>query len=213
MFHYLEDPEGSNPWDDEFSKANRPRVPQMRHVTEADQNRENVDTKEEIEWGRKMTTQRNLFLQRLVASVETEKKPKNLALSHFVSGNSEISMISDPSSASLPQSQRRHLHVLNLLNGARRRLPRMIISCITSRAQTVSKIPHRPPFNPLVQVNVMAVLFSLDGNLRILISSYSFLVIPAVEPRRRSYPEPRYPGGERTMLEREPILSSVDKYY
>lgn len=102
MFHYLEDPEGSNPWDDEFSKANRPRVPQMRHVTEADQNRENVDTKEEIEWGRKMTTQRNLFLQRLVASVETEKKPKNLALSHFVSGNSEISMISDPSSCFSP---------------------------------------------------------------------------------------------------------------
>jgi len=60
----------------------------MRHVTEADQNRENVDTKEEIEWGRKMTTQRNLFLQRLVASVEAEKKPKNLVLSHFVSGNS-----------------------------------------------------------------------------------------------------------------------------
>lgn len=84
MFHYLEDPEGPNPWDDDYSKANRSKVPKMRYLSEAEQNKENIDTQEEIEWGRKMTAQRNLFLQRLVASVESEKKSKNLALPHFV---------------------------------------------------------------------------------------------------------------------------------
>ncbi|KAJ3557438.1 hypothetical protein NP233_g11740 [Leucocoprinus birnbaumii] len=87
IYHYLEDPEGPNPWDDDYSKANRPRVPKMRYLNEAEQNQENVDTPEEIEWGRKMTAQRNLFLQRLVASVESEKKSKNTAAPHFVPGN------------------------------------------------------------------------------------------------------------------------------
>jgi len=31
--------------------------------------------------------------------------------------------------------------------------------------------------------------------------------MPTVEPRRYSYPGPRFPGGERTMLERKYILS------
>lgn len=87
IYHYLEDSEGPNPWDDEYSRANRPKVPKMRYLTEAEQNLENVDTPEEIEWGRKMTAQRNIFLQRLVASVENEKKSRNSALPHFVPGN------------------------------------------------------------------------------------------------------------------------------
>jgi Ino eighty subunit 1 len=58
----------------------------MRYLSETEQNQENVDTQEEIEWGRKMTAQRNLFLQRLVASVESDKKSKNPALPHFVPG-------------------------------------------------------------------------------------------------------------------------------
>ncbi|KAF9454891.1 hypothetical protein P691DRAFT_715838 [Macrolepiota fuliginosa MF-IS2] len=86
IYYYLEDSDGSNPWDDEYSRTNRPRAPKMRYLTEVEQHSENVDTQEEVEWGRKMTAQRNLFLQRLVASVENEKKPRNTALPHFVPG-------------------------------------------------------------------------------------------------------------------------------
>jgi Ino eighty subunit 1 len=87
MYHYLEGPTGPNPWDDDYSRANRPKVPAMRCLSDAEQSQEDVDTPEELEWGRRMTAQRNLFLQRLVASVENERKPKNPALPHFVSGS------------------------------------------------------------------------------------------------------------------------------
>lgn len=92
IYHYLEDSDGPNPWDDEYSRANRSKAPTMRYLNEAEQSQENVDTQEELEWGRKMTAQRNLFLQRLVASVENEKKSKNPALPHFVSGSYAVSM-------------------------------------------------------------------------------------------------------------------------
>ncbi|KXN89841.1 Ino eighty subunit 1 [Leucoagaricus sp. SymC.cos] len=84
IYHYLEDSEGPNPWDDEYSRTNRPKAPKMHYMSEDEQNQENVDMPEEIEWGRKMTAQRNLFLQRLVASVEGEKKSKNTAAPHFI---------------------------------------------------------------------------------------------------------------------------------
>lgn len=42
---------------------------------------ENVDTAEEIEWGKAMSAQRNIFLQRLVNSLENEKKGKNVVTS------------------------------------------------------------------------------------------------------------------------------------
>lgn len=87
MYYYLEDANGPNPWDDDFSRTNRPKAPAMHYLTDVEQNQEDVDTPEELEWGRRMTAQRNLFLQRLVASVETERKPKNPALPHFVSGS------------------------------------------------------------------------------------------------------------------------------
>ncbi|EKM83715.1 hypothetical protein AGABI1DRAFT_124042 [Agaricus bisporus var. burnettii JB137-S8] len=92
MYYYLEDANGPNPWDDDFSRTNRPKAPAMRYLTDVEQNQEDVDTPEELEWGRRMTAQRNLFLQRLVASVETERKPKNPALPHFVSATPEATL-------------------------------------------------------------------------------------------------------------------------
>jgi len=44
---------------------------------------ENVDTKEELEWGNMMSNQRNVFLQKLVSSIEMDKKTKTSA-PHFV---------------------------------------------------------------------------------------------------------------------------------
>lgn len=86
IYHYLEDSDGPNPWDDDYSRDNRPKAPKMRYFSEAEQRQENIDTQDEVEWGRKMTSQRNLFLQRLVASVENEKKPRNPTVPHFIPG-------------------------------------------------------------------------------------------------------------------------------
>ncbi|KAG1715639.1 hypothetical protein ID866_1521 [Astraeus odoratus] len=77
MFHYLEGPDQPNPYDDDYSRQNPGKVPRLRRLSDAEMAAENVDTKEEIEWGKTMSTQRNHFLQRLVQSLENEKKGKN----------------------------------------------------------------------------------------------------------------------------------------
>ncbi|KAF9243938.1 hypothetical protein BU15DRAFT_86352 [Melanogaster broomeanus] len=82
IFHYLEGPDQTNPYDDDYSRENPGKVPWLRRLTDAEMAEENVDTPEEIEWGKSMSAQRNLFLQRLVTSLENEKKAKNaIALS------------------------------------------------------------------------------------------------------------------------------------
>ncbi|KAL4069496.1 hypothetical protein J3A83DRAFT_4095644 [Scleroderma citrinum] len=78
MFHYLEGPEQPNPYDDDYSRQNRGKVPYLRRLSDAEMVAENVDTNEEIEWGKVMSAQRNLFLQRLVNSLENDKKAKNV---------------------------------------------------------------------------------------------------------------------------------------
>ncbi|KAF8845263.1 hypothetical protein BDN67DRAFT_961559 [Paxillus ammoniavirescens] len=77
IFHYLEGPDQSNPYDDDYSRENPGKVPWLRRLTDAEMAEENVDTPEEIEWGKAMSAQRNVFLQRLVSSLENEKKAKN----------------------------------------------------------------------------------------------------------------------------------------
>ncbi|KAG9314535.1 hypothetical protein JVU11DRAFT_5333 [Chiua virens] len=80
VFHYLEGPDQPNPYDDDYSRQNPSKVPWLRRLTDAELAEENVDTPEEIEWGRAMSAQRNVFLQRLVNSLENEKKAKNVAM-------------------------------------------------------------------------------------------------------------------------------------
>lgn len=77
IFHYLEGPGQPNPYDDDYSRQNPGKVPRLRRLSDAEMAAENVDTKEEIEWGKAMSTQRNLFLQRLMSSLENEKRAKN----------------------------------------------------------------------------------------------------------------------------------------
>ena len=79
MFCYLEQADAQNPFDDDYSRKYRhlAKVPWLRRLTEDEQKLENIDTPEEIEWGRKMSSQRNAFLQKLVSSIEKEKKARN----------------------------------------------------------------------------------------------------------------------------------------
>jgi Ino eighty subunit 1 len=85
IYHYLESPKPPNPFDDEYSRKNLGKAPFLRYLSDAAMEKENVDTPEEIEWGNMMSGQRNAFLQRLVSSMEYEKKAKTTA-PHFVSG-------------------------------------------------------------------------------------------------------------------------------
>lgn len=86
VYHYLEDPTSSkadapstNPFADEYSSKNPGKVPWLpRLSTEDMQSRgENIDPKEEIDWGSKMCALRTTFLQRLVKTSEVEKKNRS----------------------------------------------------------------------------------------------------------------------------------------
>jgi len=79
MYHYLEDDVGPNPFDDAFSSQNRGKAPEMRILTHEQNEAENVDTQEELAWGRTMSNQRNLFLQKLVSSTDIDKRSKSNA--------------------------------------------------------------------------------------------------------------------------------------
>ncbi|KAG1757369.1 hypothetical protein EDB19DRAFT_1933859 [Suillus lakei] len=86
IFHYLEGPDQPNPYDDDYSRQNPGKVPWLHRLTEEEMAQENVDSPDEIEWGKAMSTQRNLFLQKLVHSIEKEKKVKaatSASKSHF----------------------------------------------------------------------------------------------------------------------------------
>ena len=74
MFHYLQGPDRPTPFDHDYSRANPGKVPRLRHLTNDEMARENVDPPEEIEWGKKMSAQRSKFLKELVDEMEAEKK-------------------------------------------------------------------------------------------------------------------------------------------
>lgn len=84
VYYYLEN-SAENPFSDDYSRANSGKAPFLRKLTDAQIGAENIDTPEEIAWGKKMSAQRNAFLQRLVSSTEYEKNAKASA-PHFVSG-------------------------------------------------------------------------------------------------------------------------------
>jgi len=76
MFHYLSPPGTSNPFDDDYSRANPGKVPRMRNLTREEMAQENQDPPEEIDWGKKMSAQRGKFLKELVDEMENDKKKK-----------------------------------------------------------------------------------------------------------------------------------------
>jgi Ino eighty subunit 1 len=79
MFHYLEGSDQANPFEDEYSRQNPGKVPWLHRINETEMQKENVDTEEEIQWGIMMSGQRDVFLQRLMTSIDAEKKAKPLA--------------------------------------------------------------------------------------------------------------------------------------
>ncbi|KAJ3762161.1 hypothetical protein EV360DRAFT_79584 [Lentinula raphanica] len=83
IYHYLESDEPPNPFDAPNSRPIPGKAPYMRPLTHMELLRENVDTPEELEWGKRMSAQRNIFLQKLVTAMESEKKSKPAA-PHFV---------------------------------------------------------------------------------------------------------------------------------
>lgn len=86
LYHYLEDDAGSNPFDDRYSVKHPGKAPLIRRLTQAEGKRENVDTQQEVQWGKIMSGQRHLFLRKLVSSMaEPERRPK-AAAPHFVTG-------------------------------------------------------------------------------------------------------------------------------
>ncbi|EEB96384.1 hypothetical protein MPER_04492, partial [Moniliophthora perniciosa FA553] len=89
-------PEGPNPFDDNHSQSHPGKAPFLRPLSDAEMAKENVDTREEIEWGKMMSGQRNVFLHKLVSSQEDEKKNK-AAAPHFVP---------EPQSATQPSTSR-----------------------------------------------------------------------------------------------------------
>ncbi|PPQ72721.1 hypothetical protein CVT26_003016 [Gymnopilus dilepis] len=82
LYHYLENENPPNPFDDEHSASHPGKIPYLRKLSTAEYQRENVDTPEEIQWGNMMSNERNLFLQRLVTSSD-EKKSRSGA-PHFI---------------------------------------------------------------------------------------------------------------------------------
>ncbi|KAJ8596536.1 hypothetical protein M405DRAFT_153221 [Rhizopogon salebrosus TDB-379] len=79
MFHYLEGPDQPNPYDDDYSRQHPGKVPWLRRLSEEAMAQENVDTPDEIEWGKSMSEIRNIFLQKLVKSIDKEKRAKAAA--------------------------------------------------------------------------------------------------------------------------------------
>ncbi|KAF8591903.1 hypothetical protein K439DRAFT_1626417 [Ramaria rubella] len=73
MFHYLETPSVHNPFSDEFADKHPGKIPKLVMLTPRQRSLENVDTAEELDYGRRMAHYRSKFLQQQIASEEKEK--------------------------------------------------------------------------------------------------------------------------------------------
>ncbi|KAL4267608.1 Ino eighty subunit 1 [Pleurotus pulmonarius] len=83
IYYYLEDPDPPNPFDDDYSRDNPDKAPLPRILSDEEVKEENIDSPEEVAWGIMMSTQRNAFLQKLVSTMEHDKKVRSSA-PHFV---------------------------------------------------------------------------------------------------------------------------------
>ena len=81
IYHYLEGPDRENPFHDDYSRKNPRKIPLIRRVAETEIAHHNVDTPEEIEWGRKMSNQRHSFLRKLVSSIDDTKRSQTRDIS------------------------------------------------------------------------------------------------------------------------------------
>ncbi|TFK30630.1 hypothetical protein FA15DRAFT_676909 [Coprinopsis marcescibilis] len=84
IYHYLETADGHNPFSDKYAQRNPGKAPQLRRLG-PNERPENVDTDDEIRWGRVMSGKRNAFLQQLVSSLEYERRTGRNAPPVFIS--------------------------------------------------------------------------------------------------------------------------------
>ncbi|EIN13536.1 hypothetical protein PUNSTDRAFT_79135 [Punctularia strigosozonata HHB-11173 SS5] len=75
VYRYLEGPDAMNPFDDDYSRSNPGKAPQMPRIPAEEAAKENVDPPEEIEWGRQMGARRSKFLKKLVESEKKGRRP------------------------------------------------------------------------------------------------------------------------------------------
>lgn len=73
IHHYLESPDSPNPFADEHSLQHPGKVPKLINLTSGQRALENVDTEEELDYGRRMASYRSRFLQQQIASEERAK--------------------------------------------------------------------------------------------------------------------------------------------
>ncbi|KAK7058782.1 hypothetical protein VNI00_001406 [Paramarasmius palmivorus] len=149
IYHYLESPDGANPFDDDYSRNNLGKAPFLHPLSDAEMANENVDTREEIEWGRQMSGQRNLFLHKLVSSLEDEKK-KQTTGPHFVT----VPQSGTQPSASRARSQRRGYEPAKEETGFMYYVPGEERSPPTSSTPThpptpADEVPHTVPPEPV----------------------------------------------------------------
>lgn len=73
MFHYLEPPDAHNPFADEHALLHPQKIPKLISITSDQRAMENIDTVNELEYGRRMALYRGRFLQQQIASEEKAK--------------------------------------------------------------------------------------------------------------------------------------------
>jgi Ino eighty subunit 1 len=66
VFHYLESPSASNPFSDDYADRHPGKAPKLLTLTPRERLLENVDTDEELEYGRRMAQYRSSFLQKQI---------------------------------------------------------------------------------------------------------------------------------------------------
>lgn len=73
MFHYLESPAVHNPFSDDYADQHPGKIPRLEMLTPQQKILENVDTEEEIQYGRRMAEYRSKFLQKQIAEEGKDK--------------------------------------------------------------------------------------------------------------------------------------------
>jgi Ino eighty subunit 1 len=73
MFHYLESPSVHNPFSDDYADQHPGRIPRLEMLAPEQRTLENVDTEEEMQYGRRMAQYRSKFLQKQIADEDKEK--------------------------------------------------------------------------------------------------------------------------------------------
>lgn len=73
MFYYLESPSTRNPFCDDYANQNPGKAPKLTTLSLRQRQTQNIDTAEELAYGRRMAQYRSQFLQKQIAEEEKEK--------------------------------------------------------------------------------------------------------------------------------------------